>query len=59
VAVEDRLAAPNEPATLDALRPALDEAVARVLGAPPAEVVHVGEPDGPFEARVLLEAAAS
>jgi hypothetical protein len=55
IAVEDRLAAPNDPATLDALRPALDEAIARVLGAPPAGVSQVGEPDGPFAARVLLE----
>jgi hypothetical protein len=54
IEVEDRLAAPNEPATLDALRPALDEAVARVLCVPPAEVSHAGEPDGPFAARVLL-----
>jgi hypothetical protein len=54
VAVEDRQAAPNEQATLDALRPALDEAVARVLGAMPVEVSRVGEPGGPFTARVLL-----
>jgi hypothetical protein len=58
VAVEDRLAAPNEAATLDALRPAVDEAVARVLGAPPADVFRVGEPDGPFAVRVVLGTAA-
>lgn len=54
VSVEDRLAAPNSPETLDALRPALDEAVARVTGAPPLSVSHAGEAGGPLAARVVL-----
>jgi hypothetical protein len=54
VAVEDRLAAPQGPTTLEALRPAVEAAVERVLGAPPRSVGPAGEPDGPFAARVHL-----
>jgi hypothetical protein len=54
VSVEDRLAAPNTPESLDALRPAVDEAVARITGAPPVSVSLTGEPGGPLAARVVL-----
>lgn len=54
VSVEDRLAAPNTEGSLDALRPAVDEAVARVTGAPPRSVTRTGEPGGPLAARVVL-----
>jgi hypothetical protein len=54
VSVEDRMAAPNTPESLDALRPAVDEAVARVTGAAPVSVSHTGEPGGPLAARVVL-----
>jgi hypothetical protein len=54
VSVEDRMAAPNTPESLDALRPAVDEAVARITGAPPLSVSQAGEPGGPLAARVVL-----
>jgi hypothetical protein len=54
VSVEDRMAAPNTPESLDALRPAVDEAVARVTGAPPVSVSRTGEPNGPLAARIVL-----
>lgn len=53
--VTDRRLAPNEDATLDALRPAIDAALATVRPGRDAEIARVTEdPDGPFTARVVL-----
>ncbi len=54
VSVEDRMAAPNTPQSLEALRPAVNEAVARVTGAPPVSVSRTGELGGPLAARIVL-----
>jgi hypothetical protein len=53
--VNDRLNAPNDDATLDALRPAIDAALASVRPGRAATVERVlDDPRGPFRARVRL-----
>jgi hypothetical protein len=53
--VTDRLAAPNDDATLDALRPAIEAALQRARPGRAATVERVTEdPKGPFRARVRL-----
>jgi hypothetical protein len=53
--VTDRLAAPNDDATLDALRPAIEAAVTRTRPGRAASIARVTEdPRGPFRARVAL-----
>src|SRR5262245_7474964 len=55
IRVNDRLAAPNDDATLEALRPAIGAALARVRPGRSATVARVTEdPRGPFRARVAL-----
>jgi hypothetical protein len=53
--VTDRLNAPNDHATLDALRPAIEAALARARPGRTATIERVLEdPNGPFRARVRL-----
>ena len=53
--VNDRLAAPNDDATLDALRPAIEAALARARPGRAATIERVTEdPRGPLRARVRL-----
>jgi hypothetical protein len=53
--VNDRLAAPNEDATLEALRPAIEAALATVRPGRAASVERVADdPGGPFRVRVRL-----
>jgi hypothetical protein len=55
IRVSDRLNAPNDDLTLDALRPAIEAALARVRPGRPAAIARVVEdPRGPFRARVAL-----
>lgn len=55
VRVNDRRLAPNEDATLEALRPALEGALARVRPGRAAAITRVpDDPRGPFAARVIL-----
>ena len=55
VRVNDRRLAPNEDATLDALRPSLEGALARVRPGRTAEITRVlDDPSGPFAARVRI-----
>ena len=55
IRINDRLAAPNDDATLDALRPAIEAALAVVRpGRAPAIARLTGDPKGPLSARVRL-----
>ena len=55
IRVNDRLSAPNDDATLDALRPAIEAALARARPGRAAAVARVTEdPRGPLRARVVL-----
>ena len=57
VRINDRLRAPNEDATLDAIRPALESALATVRPGSTARITRLThDPKGPFTARVLLTA---
>jgi hypothetical protein len=49
----EETAADHLAAALDALRPAVNEAVARVTGASPVSVSRTGELGGPLAARVV------
>ena len=55
IRVNDRLSAPNDDATLEALRPAIEAALARARPGRAAAIARVTEdPRGPFRARVVL-----
>ncbi len=55
VRINDRLAAPNDDATLETVRPALEAALATVRPGRTAQITRVpDDPRGPFVARVIL-----
>lgn len=54
VRILDRLAAPNAPATLEAVRPALLAALERRRPGAALSLEHVDDPKGPFAVRVRL-----
>ncbi len=55
VRINDRLLAPNDDATLEAVRPALEAALATVRPGRTARITRVtDDPKGPFSARVIL-----
>ena len=55
IRVNDRLNAPNDDATLEALRPAIEGALARTRPGREAAIERVAEdPRGPFRVRVRL-----
>ena len=55
IRVNDRLNAPNDDATLDALRPAIEAALARTRPGRAASIERVtDDPRGPFRARLVL-----
>jgi hypothetical protein len=55
--IYDRRLAPSEPATLDAIRPALESVVSSLYGAPPKGIELVSDPKQPF--MVSIEAGTS
>jgi hypothetical protein len=57
--VADRLLAPNTPATFEAVRPALEEALGRVVGAGKFELAYGGAGRGLFEVTVKVSGAGT
>jgi hypothetical protein len=58
VRVIDRLHGPNDDATLDAMAPGLSEAIARIWGAAPAELVRTSaDPRSPLSIRASMPGA--
>ena len=52
--VNDRRAAPNDEATAEALRPAVEAAVAAARPGRSATIEHVDDPAGPLALRIRL-----
>jgi hypothetical protein len=57
--IPDRLNAPNDDATLDAVRPALAEVLEKLFGPGGYEIAREGEPREPFTVRIRAKSAGS